>query len=160
MARAVREDSALALVVQRAGVSAAEIETTRGVLRKLAQVDLDDLRVPPSLNVSSDGEVEGANPETPAWQSYMAAAAFVAAAGRLEAAVQRGHCSALDAISDFVNARRQQGGDVSLASLDRMMMRRLLSSDVANSTVDATARPKLNTQSGGTTTYGRRTGHR
>ncbi|WP_207567770.1 hypothetical protein, partial [Mycobacteroides abscessus] len=89
-----------------------------------------------------------------------AAAAFVAAAGRLEAAVQRGHRSALDAISDFVNARRQQDGDVSLASLDRMMMRRLLSSDVANSTVDATARPKLNTQSGGTTTYGRRTGHR
>ncbi|WP_207554000.1 hypothetical protein, partial [Mycobacteroides abscessus] len=82
MARAAREDSALALVVQRAGVSAAEIETTRGVLRKLAQVDLDDLRVPPGLNMSSDREAGGATPETPAWQSYMAAAAFVAAAGR------------------------------------------------------------------------------
>lgn len=51
MARAVREDSALALVVQRAGVSAAEIETTRGVPRKLAQVDLDDLRVPPGNRI-------------------------------------------------------------------------------------------------------------
>lgn len=134
--RAVREDPALALVVQRAGVSAAEIEATRGVLRKLALVALDDLRGPPGFNVSSGGEVGSANPETSAWQSYMDAADFVATAGRLEAALQRGHCCALDALNDFVNARREQGCDVSLAGLDRMMMSRLLPSDVATSTVD------------------------
>lgn len=134
--RAVREDSVLALVVQRAGVSGAEIEVTRSVLRKLALVALDDLRVPPAFNVSTGGEVGSANPETSAWRSYMDAADFVATAGRLEAALQRGHCRALDALNDFVNVRREQGGDISLGSLDRMMVRRLLFSDVATSTVD------------------------
>ncbi|MEN4400041.1 hypothetical protein [Mycolicibacterium conceptionense] len=91
-----RENSALALVLQRAELSEAELEAVRAVLRKLALVRLDDLRVPPGFNLLPDGEVGSVNSDTPEWRSYQTAKAFIDDADHLERSLFCAHRRALE----------------------------------------------------------------
>lgn len=91
-----RENSALALVLHRAELSEADLEATRAVLRKLALVQLDDLRVPPGFNLLPDGEVGSVNSGTPEWRSYQTAKTFIEDADHLERALFCAHRRAME----------------------------------------------------------------
>lgn len=82
--RVEREMNALALVLDRAEISAEDLETTRAVLRKIALVELDDLCVPPGFNLLENGEVASVNQKTPQWQFYQDAQTFVGDANHME----------------------------------------------------------------------------
>lgn len=90
------EFDALALVLQRADVSADDLETTAAVLRKLALVELHDLCVPPGFNLLNDGSVGSVNSKTPEWQYWATAQDFVNKANSLEVALFRAHRRSLE----------------------------------------------------------------
>lgn len=84
-----RETNALAMLVERADVSEQDLEAMRGVLRKLASVQFDDLLVPPGFDLLPNGEVSRANSHTPEWKFYQAAKTFTEDADYLEVALGR-----------------------------------------------------------------------
>ena len=75
--RVLREKDAQRLVLNRAGVSSADLETIRRTLTQLAGVNLDDLKVPPGFNLLPDGSVGSVNQETPEWQRWSTANDFL-----------------------------------------------------------------------------------
>lgn len=94
--RVERQASALALVLERAEVSIDDLDAARCVLRKLAVVELDDLKIPPGFNLLPDGSVGSVNNETPEWQLWSDANDFVVDANHLEIAMFRGRMRAVE----------------------------------------------------------------
>jgi hypothetical protein len=72
-ARIGREWAARQMVIERAGVSKADLLAAARVLSAIANVNLDDLRVPPGFNVLPDGEVGSVNADTHEWQHWSTA---------------------------------------------------------------------------------------
>lgn len=81
-----RETSVLAMLVERADVSEQDLEATRGVLRKLASVQFQDLPVPPGLDMLPNGKMSRSYTE---WKFYHAAKTFTDGADYLEVALGR-----------------------------------------------------------------------
>jgi hypothetical protein len=74
--RVLRERDAQRMVLQRAGVSLKDLETTQRVLMDLGRVNLSDLCVPPGFNLLADGSVGSVNERTPEWQRWSTASQF------------------------------------------------------------------------------------
>ena len=55
-----RENDALALVLGRAEISDDDLKATRAVLRKLALVELNDMKIAPGFDLLADGSVGSA----------------------------------------------------------------------------------------------------
>lgn len=86
-----RESDALALVLDRAEIRPSDLDVTRSVLRKLALVELDDLKVAPGFELLADGSVGSANTETTEWQYWRTAQDLVEDANHLEIALSRAY---------------------------------------------------------------------